>query len=67
LSSNAAFRLKLLLITAALANAVLFRQLWSRSLAVWDSAPPLAGRLQATASLLLWLGVAAAGRLIAYT
>jgi len=67
LSSNAAFRLKLLLIVAALANAVLFRVLWSRSLAGWDRAPPLAGRMQATASLLLWLGVAAAGRLIAYT
>lgn len=67
LSSNAAFRLKLVLIVAALANAALFRLLWSRRLGAWDGSPPLAGRLQALVSLLLWLGVAAAGRLIAYT
>lgn len=67
LSSNAAFRLKLAMIAIALANAVLFRLLWTRSLGGWDASPPLLGRLQAAASLLLWLGVAAAGRLIAYT
>lgn len=67
LSANAAFRLKLGMIAIALANAVLFRVLWSRSMPAWDQAPPLAGRLQAAVSLLLWLGVAAAGRLIAYT
>lgn len=67
LFSNNAFRLKLALIAAALANAVLFRWLWSDALADWDRASPMAGRLQAVLSMLLWLGVAAAGRLIAYT
>ncbi len=64
---NTAFRLKLTLIAAALVNAVLFRWLWSGALADWDRAAPMAGRLQAALSMLLWLGVAAAGRLIAYT
>jgi hypothetical protein len=67
LFSNLAFRWKLALITVALANAVLFRWLWSRSLIDWDRSAPMAGRLQAALSVLLWLGVAAAGRLIAYT
>jgi hypothetical protein len=67
LLSNTAFRMKLALIAAALANAVLFRWLWSDALADWDRAAPVAGRLQAVLSMSLWLGVAAAGRLIAYT
>ena len=67
LSSNATFRWKLIMIAAALANATLFRALWSPALAGWDRAAPLAGKLQAALSLALWLGVAAAGRLIAYT
>jgi len=67
LFSNTAFRLKLALIAAALVNAVLFRWLWSNSLTDWDRAAPMAGRLQAALSMVLWLGVAAAGRLIAYT
>ena len=67
LFSNVVFRLKLALITAALINAVLFRWLWSDALTDWDRAAPVAGRLQAALSMLLWLGVAAAGRLIAYT
>ncbi len=66
LSTNAAFRWKLAMIAAALANAALFRALWSRSIAGWDRSPPLAGWLQAALSLALWLGVAATGRLIAY-
>jgi hypothetical protein len=67
LSSNIAFLLKLALIATALVNAVLFRWLWSGSLIDWDRSAPLAGRLQAALSVFLWLGVAAAGRLIAYT
>lgn len=67
LSASGAFRFKLAMIAIALANAALFRALWSGSLSAWDAAPPLAGRLQAALSLSLWLAVAAAGRLIAYT
>ncbi|MCL1634192.1 hypothetical protein M2650_06045 [Luteimonas sp. SX5] len=67
LSGNGAFRIKLAAIALALANAVLFRIRWSDSLVSWDVSPPLAGRIQAALSLALWLSVAAAGRLIAYT
>jgi hypothetical protein len=61
------FRLKLLLITLALTNAILFRLMWTKRLPQWDSNPPIAGRLMAVASVLLWLSVAACGRLIAYS
>lgn len=67
LSGNAAFRWKLALLLAALVNALVFRRCWSRSLERWDGAPPPFGRAQAALSLVLWLGVAASGRLIAYT
>jgi hypothetical protein len=60
------FRWKLLLIGLALANAILFRLLWTRRLGRWDGDPPPAGRLMAAASIMLWLSVAACGRLIAY-
>jgi hypothetical protein len=61
------FRWKLLLITVALANALAFRLLWQRRLGRWESAPPPAGRLMAAGSILLWLGVGALGRWIAYS
>lgn len=61
------FRLKLLLIALALANAVVFRIVWRDHLTRWDSmAPPLA-RMMAAGSVLMWLIVGALGRLIAYT
>jgi hypothetical protein len=55
------FRLKLLLILIALGNALIFRWQWRRG-----AEPGLALRAGAIASLLLWLAVAALGRLIAY-
>ncbi|QAY78741.1 hypothetical protein [Sphingosinicella sp. BN140058] len=63
LATSFMFRLKLLLIATALANAVLFRWSW-RDLA---AAPSWPMRLLATASLLLWLAVGSAGRMIAYS
>lgn len=67
LTRSPVFRLKLLLIMLALANAVAFRLIWRDYLTRWDSmAPPLA-RLMAAGSVLLWLIVGALGRLIAYT
>lgn len=56
LAVSAAFRLKILLILAAGANALAFRRM---------AASPLA-RIFALASLMLWLGVVIAGRMIAY-
>jgi len=63
---NAAFLWKLGLVAAACANAVLFRALWGGALETWDAEAPRAARVQAAASLALWLTVAALGRLIAY-
>jgi hypothetical protein len=67
MAASATFQRKLVLIAVALANAILFRWVWSRRSADWDSAPPLGGRLMAGASLLLWLTIAAHGRMIAYS
>lgn len=66
LSASTIFRVKIVVIAAALTNAVLFRLAWSRRLADWDSAAPLIGRAQAALSLLLWFSAATAGRLIGY-
>ena len=67
MAASVTFQRKLVLIALALANAVLFRWIWNKRIADWDAAPPLAGRLMAGASLLLWLLVAAHGRMIAYS
>ncbi len=64
LAGSETFRLKLVLIGIALANALAFRFLY-RSL---DAAPPaLAARLMAFISLALWLSIATSGRMIAYS
>lgn len=60
LAANPAFRVKLVLILIAGANALLFHA--RGGLRGRDTL----SRLQAVASLLLWLSVLAAGRLIAY-
>ena len=67
LATSDTFRLKLVLIALALANAVVFRWLWRARLADWGASPPLAGRLMAAGSLALWLAVGTMGRLIAYS
>ena len=61
------FRWKLVLIALALANALAFRFRWQRRLENWEMEPPPLGRLMAATSILLWLGVAALGRWIAYS
>jgi uncharacterized protein DUF6644 len=67
LVNSGTFRGKLSLIALALANAVAFRFIWQRRIGQWDADPPLWGRLMAAASILLWLSVAAFGRMIAYS
>jgi hypothetical protein len=64
LATNSTFQLKLVLVALALANVVLFRLLFGRDV---SDRPPAAAKTLAAVSLLLWLGVAVAGRLIAYT
>jgi hypothetical protein len=66
LVGNVAFKLKMLLFVLALTNAILFRLLWSRRVADWDRDPPFLGLAQAALSLMLWVTIAALGRLIAY-
>ena len=65
---NPAFILKLTLIMAAGANAAVFHAGSFRSVARWDRgvASPPAARLHAAASLIIWAGVIACGRLLAY-
>lgn len=64
LAGSATLGWKLALVAVALANALGFRALWpARRLG--DSAP-LAARLSAGLSIVLWLWIAALGRLIAY-
>jgi hypothetical protein len=66
--SNRAFVLKLALIFAAAINAVIFHLGIFRSVERWDSgvATPPAAKLHAALSLMIWMGVIACGRLLAY-
>jgi hypothetical protein len=66
LAGSTVFRVKMLLLVAALANAVLFRLLFDRRLADGDVRAPAAGMLLAGLSLLLWPSVIVAGRLLGY-
>ena len=68
MAGNPAFRLKLLLIAAALANAGAFHRWPFRSVSRWDvdARSPVTARFAAIASLTLWSGVIACGRLLAY-
>ncbi len=66
LLGNPAMRIKLVMVTLAIANALAFRWLWSRRISEWDRAPPLWGRAQSVLSIALWLAIPVAGRMIAY-
>jgi hypothetical protein len=67
-ADNPAFRLKLLLIAAALLNAGIFHRWPFRAVGDWDTElpAPRPARLAGLLSLLLWTGVIACGRLLAY-
>ena len=67
LARSATFHRKLVLIALALANALLFRLVWQRRVEAGEDVPPLIGRTSAVASLAMWLGAGALGRLIAYS
>jgi hypothetical protein len=65
---NPAFRLKMVLICLAGAQALIFQFAASRKLAAWDErgAVPVAARIGGLISILLWIGVVAAGRWIGF-
>src|SRR5438105_8241280 len=63
---NPAFHAKLLLIAAALVTVVIAHAGPGRRIARWGTEVPGSAKVAALASLLLWLSVVCAGRLIAY-
>lgn len=65
---NRAFVLKMTLILCAGANAAAFHVGPYRSVAQWDTRvpAPTAAKVHAAASLMIWIGVIACGRLLAY-
>lgn len=65
---NPVFQTKLALIALALTNALIFEVFSASGVRLLPAGAPMPAvvRLGAMVSLLLWLGVAAAGRLIAY-
>ena len=68
MTENWAFELKMALILAAGVNAVVFHSLSYQSVDRWDHDPvaPLSARIAGASSILLWFGIVAAGRYIAY-
>jgi hypothetical protein len=67
--SNVYFRIKLVGLLLAGANAMYFNLKTKRGIAGWDTSgrPPLNVRMAGLASIILWGTVIAAGRLMAYT
>jgi hypothetical protein len=66
--SNPAFRLKMLLILLAGVHGMIFHWTVYRGVAAWDDsvAPPLGAKVSGLLSILLWIGVVAAGRFIGF-
>jgi hypothetical protein len=66
--ANRAFEIKMLLIFLAGANAFVFHSLAYKSVGQWETDPvaPFSARFAGTFSILLWFGIVAAGRWIAY-
>jgi len=65
---NKAFRIKMVMLVLAGLNALIFHQTVYRRVASWDEAPatPLGAKLAGCCSILLWFGIVAAGRWIAF-
>lgn len=68
LYSSPAFRIKLVLLGLAGLNALIFHLTVYRDAALWEDASvaPFRARLAGMLSLILWIGIIAAGRAIAY-
>ncbi len=65
---NPAFRVKMVLILLAGAHALIFQLTARRTMPAWDDqiTPPAMVRIAGLLSLLLWMGVVAAGRWIGF-
>jgi len=64
---NPAFRLKMLLIVLAGFQVLIFERTVYRNVAQWDDGPPPArAKIAGGISLLLWIGIVAAGRFIGF-
>jgi hypothetical protein len=64
---NPAFRIKMALIVLAGVHALIFHLAARRKMPAWNSAtPPMAARIAGLVSILLWIGVVAAGRWIGF-
>ncbi len=68
-ASNTSFRIKMVLLVIAGLNMALFHLTAGRSIARWDRAPsaPGFGKVTATLSLVVWIAVIFAGRVIGFT
>lgn len=65
---NTAFQIKLVLLALAGLNMAIFHFTSARSMARWDrQAAPALGKAAAVLSLVLWVAVVAAGRVIGFT
>jgi len=66
---NVYFRAKILLLALAALNALVFQRTVWRTVARWDTArsAPALGKVVATVSLAIWVGVVFAGRMIGFT
>jgi uncharacterized protein DUF6644 len=67
--SNAYFRFKLVALLLAGVNALAFHFITQKGSAVWDDAPrpPIAVRAAGLMSIVLWVAVILAGRMMSYT
>jgi hypothetical protein len=67
--TNLAFRLKMIMILLAGLNALLFHTTVCRRVDLWgeNSPTPMGAKVASTFSILLWFGIVAAGRWIAFT
>ena len=64
-----AFRAKLLLLALSAVNAVVYHTTIYRKMDRWDTAlvPPMGARFAGWVSLILWVGIVAMGRIMAYS
>jgi hypothetical protein len=65
---NLGFRIKMVLIVVAGINALVFHTVAYQSVDKWENDPvgPIGARIAGLASIILWFGIVAAGRWIAY-